>query len=154
MPRHDNQEGFEPRSSDFAARVRQSFDDQPFMAFLGAELSRVDPGLVEIVVPYRTELTQQHGFFHGGVIGTLADNTAGFAGFSLMSDDEQPLSVEFKVNLMSPAKGSALIARAEVVRNGKRLKICRTEIYARVEAGEKHCATSLATIMALSDFAA
>jgi len=78
----------------------------------------------------------------------------GFAGFSLMADGEQPLSVEFKVNLMTPADGSALIARSEVIRNERRLKVCRTEIYVTTEEGDKHCASSMATIMALENFKA
>ena len=142
---------FESRSSRFEERVRESFVAQLFMGYLGAELTRVEPGSIEIVVPFREELTQQHGFFHGGVVGTLADNAAGFAAFSLMSDDEQPLSVEFKVNLMSPAQGSYLTARAEVIRDGRRLKICRTEVFVETPQGEKHCATAIATIMALRD---
>lgn len=142
-----------PRGPDYERRVRQSFADQPFMRLLGAELTRVEPGRAEITLPYRDDLTQQHAFFHGGVVGTLADNAAGFAGFSLMAPGEQPLSVEFKVNLMAPAWGERLVARAEVVRDGRRLKVCRAEIYAVRDGEERHCATALATVMALEGFA-
>ena len=82
----------------FEERVREGFSSQPFMSLLNASLVHVEPGRCEIEVPFRPQLTQQHGFFHGGVIATLADNSGGFAGFSMMSEDEQPLSLEFKIN--------------------------------------------------------
>jgi len=91
--------------TDMRKLVQAGFDGQPFMRFLNAQLTSLGDGLVEITVPYRKELTQQHGLFHGGVIATLADNVAGFAAYSLMSPDEQPLSIEFKINLISKAEG-------------------------------------------------
>jgi len=123
------------------------------MELLGAELVSVEPGRVEIRVPYRGDLTQQHGFFHGGVVGTVADNAAGFAAFSLMSPDEQPLSVEFKVNLMAKGEGDLLVARGEVLRNGRTLKHSRAEIFVLHDGKETHCASALATIMAVRGLA-
>ncbi len=122
------------------------------MGFLGARLDRVEPGRVVISLPHRPELTQQHGFFHGGVVATLADNAAGFAGFSLMRDVEQPLSVEFKINLMNGARGDRLEARAEVIKNGRTLKICRADVYSLSGDDETHCATALVSVMALEDW--
>jgi uncharacterized protein (TIGR00369 family) len=140
---------FQARSSKFADRVRSGFAGQQFMGFLGARLGTIEPGLVEIILPYREELTQQHGFFHGGATAALADNAAGFAAFSLMSDDEQPLSVEFKVNLVAKATGEKLIARGRVIRDGRNLKVCQTDVYAVTDGAETLCATALATIAAL-----
>jgi uncharacterized protein (TIGR00369 family) len=118
------------------------------MELLGARLERVEPGLVEISVPRRDDLLQQHGFFHGGVVATLADNTGGFAAFSLMSPNEQPLSVEFKVNLLAPGVGESLFARGEVVRDGRVLKVCRSDVYALTDGTRKHCAAALVTVIA------
>lgn len=146
-------ETFRPRSPDYVERVRTAFEAQPFMGFLGAELASVEPGRVGIRLAHREALTQQHGFFHGGLVGTLADNAGGFAAFSLMAPNEQPLSVEFKVNLMAPARGDALVVRGEVLRDGRTLKISRSEVYAIREGSEHHCATSLVTVIALGDFA-
>ena len=99
--------------------VEQGFAKQGFMQTLGAELSKVDAGTCEIRLAYSPSLTQQHGLFHGGVVATLADNAAGFAAYSLMQDGRQPLTIEFKINLMAPAMGSQLVARAEVLRSGR-----------------------------------
>ncbi len=143
---------FETPASDFVDRVHRSFTDQAFMGFLGARLGAVEPGYVEISLPHRPELGQQHGFFHGGVVATLADNAAGFAAFSLMDDTEQPLSVEFKINLINGARGERLEARAEVIKNGRTLKICRADVYASAGDGETHCATALVSVIALDNW--
>ena len=128
--------------------VQQSFDNQPFMHFIGATLHKVEAGYVEIYLPYKPELTQQHGFFHGGIVATLADNAGGFAGYSLMSEDEQPLSMEFKINLMAKSEGEALIARAKVLKNGRRVKVCQVDIYCVNKGEEYHCAVALVSVMA------
>ncbi len=92
----------------FEERVRAGFHGQPFMSFLGAELSAVGVGSCEIRLPFQKSLTQQHGFFHGGVIATLADNAGAGAAYSQMAEGEQPLSVEFKINLLAEKTGEAL----------------------------------------------
>ena len=130
----------------FKDRVRAGFEGQGFMTFLGANLAEIEPGECRISLPYSEQVTQQHGFFHGGVMATLADNAAGFAGYSLMSEDEQPLSVEFKISFLAPAKGHSLEARARVVKNGRRLKFAHVEVYALQEDDEKLVAIALATI--------
>jgi uncharacterized protein (TIGR00369 family) len=140
---------FEPVTGDFRERVRSQFDGQAFMGLIGARLGAVEPGSVEIVLPYRVELTQQHGFVHGGVIASLADTAAGFAAFSLMDGAEQPLSVEFKVNLMSAARGDRLEIRAEVLKNGRTLKICRADVHDVTPETRTLCATALVTVIAL-----
>ena len=110
---------FDPRNPNFEARVRSSFARQRFMEFIGAELGSVDPGAVSNTLPFRDELCQQHGFFHGGVIGTLADNVGGYAAFSLMAAADSSLTVEFKLNLLAPATGETLVAKGVVVRSGR-----------------------------------
>ena len=132
---------------DFAERVRESFARQAFMAHIGAVLSDVTPGRCEINLPYREELTQQHGFFHGGIIGTLADNACGYAAFTLAPADASILTVEYKMNIVSPGEGERLVARAEVVRPGRSLVVCRGDVYAVKNDTEKLAATALATMM-------
>lgn len=132
-------------------RVQKEFGKQAFMNFIGAELTQLREGVCEIQLPLKTELTQQNGFFHGGIVGTLADNSAGFAACTQMSLEQAPLTVEYKVNLMNKAKGKRLIARGKVLKNGRTLKVCESRIYVLQANGEeKLCATALATIMAVS----
>ncbi len=129
-------------------RVRAGFHGQPFMSFLGAELSAVGVGSCEIRLPFQKSLTQQHGFFHGGVIATLADNAGAGAAYSQMAEGEQPLSVEFKINLLAKAVGECLVARARVIQNGRRIKVSQTDVFARKDGVEERCATALVTVIA------
>jgi uncharacterized protein (TIGR00369 family) len=140
---------FIPPNPNFAERVRDSFARQPFMTYLGATLEKIEPGYCEIHVPYRQELTQQHGFFHAGVSSAVVDSACGYAAFGLMPEDASVLTVEFKVNLLSPARGQKLVAKAHVIRNGRTLKICRGEAFGLVDGDEKLCVESLSTIMTL-----
>lgn len=119
------------------------------MEFLGAVLSALRPGFCEIRLPYRPELGQQHGFFHAGVIGTLADNAGGYAAFSLMPEGSSILTVEYKLNLLAPGDGEMLIARAEVAKAGRTLTICRGEIAVMRQGTETLCAISQQTLMRL-----
>ncbi|MGB0846052.1 MAG: PaaI family thioesterase [Thiolinea sp.] len=130
------------------ARVKEGFDKQGFMHTLGAELSHVAEGKCSIRLAYSEALTQQHGLFHGGVTSTLADNAAGFAAYTLMSGDEQPLTVEFKISFLEPGLGDALEARARVLRSGRRLKHVQVDVYALDADGEKQVAAALATVAA------
>ncbi len=142
---------FKAADTGYEARVRDSFSRQKFMATIGAELLSVEPGEVEILVPHREELCQQHGLFHGGVIGTIADNACGYAAYSLMQPQNSVLTVEYKLNIMSPAKGEALIARAHVVRPGRRVSVCQADIYVVRLDEEKLCATALGTFITLEN---
>lgn len=135
----------------YRERVEQSFARQQFMDFIGAELVEVRPGFCQIHVPYRQELTQQHGFFHAGIIGTVADNCAGYAGFSLMAPDSSVLTVEYKLNLMAPGEGDLLIGRAEVLRRGRTLTVCRADVFVRLDGKEKQCAAAQVTLMELQN---
>lgn len=141
---------FQAADPDFETRVRDSFARQAFMGAIGAELARVEPGAATIRLPWRGDLTQQHGFFHGGVVGTLADNAGGYAAFTLLPADHSILTVEFKVNLLSPARGEALESESRVVRAGKTLLICLSEVFALRHGGRHLCATGLVTLMGLA----
>ncbi len=140
---------FEPSNPDFERRVRASFARQSFMGHIGAELARIEPGYCEISLPYSERICQQHGFFHGGVIGTIADNAGGYAAFSLMDAESSVLTVEFKLNLLSPGEGERLAARAQVLRAGRLLTVCRADVYGVTGGDERHCATGLVTLMRL-----
>ena len=131
-------------------RVRESFLRQGFMRHLGAKLKAARAGECEISVRYREELTQQHGYFHAGVTAAIADTASGYAAFSVMPADYSVLTVEYKINLVAPAAGDMLIARARVLRSGKTLKICVADVFAVKDGTENLCATSLSTIMALA----
>ena len=134
-----------PLDPHFAARCRESFGRQKAMALIGASLTAVEPGAVEIALPYRDEVTQQKGFVHGGIIGMIADTACGYAAFSLMPADCSLVTVEYKINILAPATTS-LVARGEVVKAGRTLTIARAEVYAQ---GRKHVATMQQTLMML-----
>jgi uncharacterized protein (TIGR00369 family) len=136
---------------DFEARVRASFARQRVMATLGATLVRVAPGEAEIALPYRSELTQQHGFLHAGIVATILDSACGYAAFSLMPPNVAVLTVEYKLNLLRPASGERMVARARVVRAGQTLTVCAGDVYAQTGDTEKAVATMLATIMAVPE---
>ena len=137
--------GFEPRDAQFESRVRESFSRQQVMKTIGASLSLVAPGIVEIVIPARADLTQQDGYMHAGIVTTVLDSACGYAAFTLMPHDTSVLSVEFKVNLLAPAKGDLVRARAEVKRSGRTLTVCTADAF----ADDKLCATMLATMICL-----
>ena len=140
----------EARNPDFARLVRESFDKQQIMRTLGARLTRVEPGEVEIELPYREALTQQHGFLHAGVVTAVLDSTCGYAAFSLMPAGAGVLSVEFKVNLLAPAQGELLIARGRVLRAGRTLSVCQADATMRSAGQDTPVATMLATIMTVT----
>ncbi|MFQ5566372.1 MAG: PaaI family thioesterase [Paracoccaceae bacterium] len=144
---------FEPRDPDFEARVRTSFARQNFMDLLGARLLSVAPGAVEIALPIRRELEQQHGFAHAGATWSIADSAAGYASHSLMAADEGVLTVELKINLLAPAKGEHLIARGRVERAGRRLTVARADVYAVAGGEETHVAAALGTFMTMDGLA-
>jgi len=142
---------FEPRDPHWADKVRQSFDRQTVMGLIGAELADVRPGWCEIRLPFRTDLCQQHGFFHAGITSTVVDSAAGYAGFSLMPAGSSVLSVEFKINLLAPADGELLIAVGEVIKPGKNLVVTRGDAYVVKGLKTTHCATMQQTLMTMHD---
>jgi uncharacterized protein (TIGR00369 family) len=129
--------------------VRESFARQGLMKHLGAELTTLGSGKCEIHVRHRGELTQQHGYFHGGVTASIADSASGYAAYTMMPGDSSVLAVEYKINFVAPAEGSLLIARGRVLRSGRTLKICAADVFVVKGKQEILCATSLSTIMAL-----
>ena len=137
---------FEPSNPAFAERVQQSFARQKVMELIGAKLTRLAPGECEIQVPFKPELTQQHGYFHGGVIGTIADSAGGYAAFTLMPSDASVLTVEYKINLLAPGDGDVLIARGRVVKPGRTLVISQVDAYIVKDGRETLCATLLQTL--------
>lgn len=142
---------FQPRHDRWEQRLRDSFARQRVMATIGATLGTVEPGRVTIELPWREDLTQQHGFVHAGIVSTVADSAGGYAAFSLMAADASVLSVEFKIHLLAPADGERVIATGRVVRAGRTLTVC--EIAADVVKGGvvTRCAWGTQTLIALAE---
>ncbi len=138
---------FEPKDENFIEKVQKSFSNQAVMTLIGAELSKVEPGKVSIKLPFRSDLTQQNGFIHAGIITTIADSACGYAAFSLMPTDYNVLSIEFKVNLLSPAVGDYFLATGKVIKAGKNITIVRGDVLAAKDNEIKQIAAMLATIM-------
>jgi uncharacterized protein (TIGR00369 family) len=141
---------FIPQDPTFAEKTRASFAQQGFMKYLHAEITVIEPGRCEIQVPFRPDLSQQDGYFHGGVSGAIADSATGYAAYSLTPPDTSVLSVEYKLNFVAPALGELLIARGQVIRAGRTLTVCRADVFIVRKGEEKICATSLSTIMSLT----
>ena len=142
---------FEAKDPGFRERVRASFAQQAFMATLGASLERVEPGEVDIAFPVRPALTQQHGFVHAGALASILDSACGYAAFTLMPAEAGVLSIEFKLNLMEPARGERIVARGVVVRPGRTIFVCRADAVAFDGARESVVATLQGTMMCLLD---
>ena len=119
---------FEP-AGDFESRVRTSFARQKVMATIGAELTRVNPGEVEIEMAYRDDLTQQHGFLHAGIISTALDSACGYAAYSVMPPDAAVLTIEFKVNLLAPGRGERFLFRGSVTKPGRTIIVADGQAY-------------------------
>ncbi len=141
---------FHPVDPGFEPRVRASFARQAAMKLIGAELRTVEPGHVVIELPYRADLTQQHGFVHGGMTAMIADSAAGYAAFTLFPADSSILTVEFKINLVAPADGERLVASARVKKTGRTLTICEFEVAALKHGRSTVCAFGLQTLIHLA----
>jgi uncharacterized protein (TIGR00369 family) len=135
---------------DFEKRVRASFGKQKLMTTLGARVEDVASGRVAIRLPFRDDLTQQHGFLHAGTIAAIADSACGYAALTLMPADAAVLSIEFKVNLLAPAKGEAIVARAHVIRAGRTIVVTRADVYAITGPDEKLVAAMQGTMMVVT----
>jgi uncharacterized protein (TIGR00369 family) len=141
---------FQATDPGFEARVRASFGRQAAMKLIGAVLTRVEPGLATVELPYRAELGQQHGFFHGGMVAMIGDNAAGYAAYSLFPADSSVLTVEFKLNLIAPADGERLVATGRVKKPGRTLTICEFEVVAHKGGSATVCAVGLETLICLA----
>jgi len=119
------------------ARVRGSFERQGLMALLGAELTHVTPGRVQITLARRPEVCQQHGYVHAGATSAIADSAGGYAALTLMPATSEVLTVEYKVNLLAPAAGDRLEAIGTVLKSGRTLSVCQLEVYALGEHDER-----------------
>jgi uncharacterized protein (TIGR00369 family) len=142
-----------PRDSNYEARVSASFAKQRLMRTMGAVLERVAPGEVDIRLPFRADLTQQHGFLHAGTLAAIADSACGYAALSLMPVDAGVLSIEFKINMLAPAKGDAIVARGKVIRAGRTIMVCRADVYSLLGAEEKLVAAMQGTMMVATGMA-
>jgi uncharacterized protein (TIGR00369 family) len=129
------------------ARVRASFDRQQFMATLGARLARIAPDAVEIELPVRSAVAQQHGFVHAGAMAAIADSACGYAALTGMPPGAAVLSIEFKINMLAPAAGERVIARGRVVRRGRTIIVCEADVFAISAEAEKLVAVMTATMM-------
>jgi uncharacterized protein (TIGR00369 family) len=133
----------------FVDKVQESFARQTIMSLIGGELTRVEPGVIEITLPYRVDLTQQHGYVHAGIITTIADSACGYAAYTLMPPGSDVLAAEFKVNLLRPAKGETFVARAEVVKSGRTLTVVRADVHALTKDARELVAIMQGTMMRL-----
>jgi uncharacterized protein (TIGR00369 family) len=141
---------FQPKDPNFEGRVRASFARQSVMQTLGIDITRLEPGEIELTMPHDAAYTQQHGFMHAGIIATALDSACGYAAFSLMPPDAAVLTVEFKTNLLAPAKGQRFAFRARVVKPGRTLTVCDAQALAfDGDSQERLIATMTGTLMAL-----
>ena len=138
-----------PANPNFANEVSANFAQQSIMKLIGASLTLFEPGVVEITLPFRQDLTQQNGYLHAGIVTTIADSACGYAAFTLMPEGSGVLSVEFKVNLLRPAKGENFLARAEVIKAGRTLTVVRADVFALTEDKRTLVATMQGTMMCL-----
>ncbi|WP_119065901.1 PaaI family thioesterase [Rubrobacter indicoceani] len=141
--------GYEAQDAGYREKVKGGFEKQTFMKTIGATLEAVRPGYCEVHLPFRKDLCQHTGFIHAGVTTTISDNACGFAALTLMPPDSEVLSVEFKMNLLRPAIGEKLVARATVVKPGKTVTVVQAEVAAVSGGGEKPCGFMVATMMRL-----
>ncbi len=141
---------FKPRDDGYAARVRESFALQGAMGTLGASLAEIAPGRVVIELPWAAGLSQQHGFLHAGMVATALDSACGYAGFTLMPPGAGVLTVEFKINLLAPAKGQRFRMVGQVIKPGRTITVTEGRAYATADGREKLIATLGATLMTIT----
>lgn len=141
-------------SDERIAAVRESFARQGLMSTLGAQLSALARGEATIHVPLSDRVTQQHGFFHGGVIGAIADTACGYAALSIVPDGKAGLTAEYKINLMSPADGELLVAVGRVLKPGRTLIVCQAEVFIEKAGARKLCAVALMTLCVVDTLSA
>jgi uncharacterized protein (TIGR00369 family) len=140
---------FEPKNPDYRAVAAATFDRQQAMQSLGISIVRLEPGEVGLAMPYSQAWTQQNGFVHAGIITAGLDTACGIAAFTLMPANSDILTVEFKTNLLAPARGERFVFRARVVKPGRRLTVCEAQAFAAHDGAENLIATMTGTLMAL-----
>ncbi len=142
---------FEPRDPNYVSKVRSSFDRQQVMRSLGIEIAHLEPGKIELTMPYDPKFSQQHGFLHAGILTTALDSACGYAAFSLMDPEAAILTVEFKTNLLAPADGAHFRFCADVLKPGRTLTICEAKGFANKDGKEKLVASMTGTLMAIGN---
>jgi uncharacterized protein (TIGR00369 family) len=142
---------FEPKDAGYKEKVIESFKRQEVMKTLNASVQTVRPGEVELKLPYQQNLTQQHGFIHAGIVSTVLDSACGYAAFSLMPEKAAVLTIEFKINLLAPAKGDWFRAVGKVKKSGKNITVTEGELFSYADGQEKLVATMVGTIMSVYD---
>jgi uncharacterized protein (TIGR00369 family) len=140
----------DPPDPDFESRVRASFNRQRVMQVIGARLVAVGAGEARIELPFSPELTQQHGYIHAGIIGTIVDSACGYAAYTLFPPDSEVLTVEYKVNFLAPAKGEKFVAIGRAIKPGRTLTVCTGEVWAYDQSEAKQIAAMQATMMTVS----
>lgn len=138
-----------PQDPDYEIRTHESFGRQAVMHTLGAALSIQEPGAVSIRFPFAPRYTQQNGYVHAGIVATILDSACGYAAYTLMPPDADVLTVEFKVNLLRPAKGDVFTAKATVVKAGRTISVVEAALYSPEYGEQKPVATMTATIMTM-----
>jgi uncharacterized protein (TIGR00369 family) len=136
-----------PKNPDYESVVRQSFERQRMMATLGASLVHLEPGGVDLSARYTPQFGQQNGYWHAGAVASLADSASGYAALSLAPPDTDVLAVEFKINLLAPARGAAFLAQGRVLRPGRTLTVCLAEVFAIEGSLRTPIATMLSTVI-------
>src|SRR5437868_6298709 len=139
---------FTPKNPAWRAAATSTFDLQPAMRTLGISIVRLEPGEVDLAMPYSKAFTQQHGFIHAGIITAGLDNACGIAAFTLMPPETGILTVEFKTNLLAPARGERFLFRARVLKPGRTLTVCEAQAFAH-EGADNPVASMTGTLMAL-----
>lgn len=134
-------------SPELLERVRENFSRQHVMHLIGAQLTRIEMGLAEIELPFRDELVQQHGYIHAGIATTIADSAGGYAAYTLMPPNSSVLTVEYKLNFLTPAQGEKLLARARAVRPGRTLTVCELEVFSVRDGRPERSAWGIQTVM-------
>jgi uncharacterized protein (TIGR00369 family) len=140
---------FQPSDPNYESRIRSSFDKQEAMKTIGANLVKVLPGEVHIEFSFIESLAQQHGYIHGGIIASVVDTACGYAACTLMSVDSEVLTIEYKVNFMSPAKGDRFKGIGRVLKPGRNITVCSGDVIAIDKGKEKIIATMLATMISV-----
>jgi len=143
------EEQFKPSDDGYEAKVRESFSRQEIMKTVNASILAIRPGEVELEFPYQTSLTQQNGFIHAGIVSTVLDSACGYAAFSLMPEGSAVLTIEFKINLLSPAKGKLFRAVGTVKKPGRNITFTEGELFTYVDGVQKLVATMVGTIMSV-----
>jgi uncharacterized protein (TIGR00369 family) len=136
-----------PKDPAYETRVRESFNRQSHMATLGATIAFLAPGEVHLALPFAAQFCQQNGFMHAGAIASIADSANGYAAYTLAPPETDVLAVEFKINLLAPARGEGFLACGRVLRPGRTLTVCQAEVFATEGTERTLIATMLSTII-------